>query len=61
MSREERITEEIGIVKVLIGLFIVLDASVVAWFVQNLGAAAGWKVSLAVAVAAGLTSALAVR
>lgn len=38
---------------------IVLDASAVAWFVQNLGGEAGWRLSLVVAGAASLTVILA--
>lgn len=39
MSKAERLKEEIGWLKVVFGIFVATDISMIAWLVQNVGQA----------------------
>ena len=55
MSKAERLKEEIGWLKVVFGIFVATDISMIAWLVQNVGQASSVLVLACVFAVAGVT------
>ena len=58
MSKSDRIKEEIGWLKVVFGILVATDISLIAWLAQNFGSASRIQVLVSLAAVVGVTGAV---
>lgn len=58
MSKIDRIKEEIGWLKVVFGILVATDLSLIAWLAQNFGSASRVQVLIGLAAVVGVTGAV---
>ena len=58
MSKADRVKEEIGWLKVVFGILVATDISIIAWLAQNFGSASRIQVLVGLAAVVGVTGAV---